>query len=143
VPKMLTVKQFTFTGPCYGPGAKQTRNYSTVKGLKRAVIRLPPVPGRPEADDDPARPPGGHAREGDRRLRGRAQDGDEEVPALRPPDADRRLREGHLALPAGREAGVGGEQGGVLDGRPGALLRPRRRAQALLPAPGRCALHHL
>lgn len=37
---MLTVKQFPYTGPCYGPGTKQTLNYSTVKGLKRAMIRL-------------------------------------------------------------------------------------------------------
>lgn len=40
VPRMLTVKQFPYTGPCYGPGPKQTVNYSTVKGLKRAMIRL-------------------------------------------------------------------------------------------------------
>jgi hypothetical protein len=40
VPAMLTVKQFPYTGPCYGPGPKQTLNYSTVKGLKRAMIRL-------------------------------------------------------------------------------------------------------
>jgi hypothetical protein len=37
---MLTAKQFPYTGPCFGPGSKQTLNYSTVKGLKRAMIRL-------------------------------------------------------------------------------------------------------
>jgi hypothetical protein len=37
---MLTVKQFPYTGPCFGPGPKQTLNYSTVKGIKRAMIRL-------------------------------------------------------------------------------------------------------
>lgn len=37
---MLTPKQFPYTGPCKGPGANQTMNYSTVKGLKRAMIRL-------------------------------------------------------------------------------------------------------
>lgn len=40
VPTMLTVKQFPYTGPCFGPGPRQTLNYSTVKGLKRAMIRL-------------------------------------------------------------------------------------------------------
>jgi hypothetical protein len=37
---MLTLKHFPYTGPCFGPGAKQTRDYSTVKGLKRGMIRL-------------------------------------------------------------------------------------------------------
>lgn len=39
---MLTVKQFPFTGPLYGPSAAQpqTLNRATVKGLKRAMIRL-------------------------------------------------------------------------------------------------------
>lgn len=32
--------KFPYTGPCYGPGAKQTLNKPTVKGLKRAMIRL-------------------------------------------------------------------------------------------------------
>jgi len=37
----LTLAQFPYTGPCFGPpGDRQTRNYSTVKGLKRAMIRL-------------------------------------------------------------------------------------------------------
>lgn len=37
----LTLAQYPYTGPCYGPpGDKQTKNYSTVKGLKRAMIRL-------------------------------------------------------------------------------------------------------
>src|SRR5580765_8404780 len=37
----LTNSQFPYTGPCYGPGSsRQTTNYSTVKGLKRAMIRL-------------------------------------------------------------------------------------------------------
>jgi hypothetical protein len=37
---MLSTTQFPYTGPCYGPGAKQTLNRPTVKGLKRAMIRL-------------------------------------------------------------------------------------------------------
>lgn len=41
---MLTVAQFPYTGPCYGPPGTstkpQTLNYATVKGLKRALIRL-------------------------------------------------------------------------------------------------------
>ncbi len=36
----LTPTQFPYTGPCFGPGAKQTENYATVKGLKRGMIRL-------------------------------------------------------------------------------------------------------
>lgn len=37
----LTFTDFPYTGPCYGPpNAQQTKNYSTVKGLKRAMIRL-------------------------------------------------------------------------------------------------------
>lgn len=37
----MTVAQFPYTGPCYGPPhPNQTSNYSTVKGLKRAMIRL-------------------------------------------------------------------------------------------------------
>lgn len=39
---MLTVKQFPYTGPLYGPSHAQgpTRNRSSVKGLKRAMIRM-------------------------------------------------------------------------------------------------------
>jgi murein DD-endopeptidase MepM/ murein hydrolase activator NlpD len=37
---MLSQTRFPYTGPCFGPGAKQTLNYSTVKGLKRGFIRL-------------------------------------------------------------------------------------------------------
>jgi Peptidase family M23/Putative peptidoglycan binding domain len=37
---MLTEKQFPYTGPMFGPGPKQTMNHPTVKGLKRAMIRL-------------------------------------------------------------------------------------------------------
>lgn len=38
----LTIKQFPYTGPLYGPShpAGPTRNRATVKGLKRAMIRL-------------------------------------------------------------------------------------------------------
>lgn len=50
---MLTAKQYPYTGPCYGPGTKQTTNYSTVKGLKRAMIRLGYLAGElgKETDD--------------------------------------------------------------------------------------------
>lgn len=37
---MLTQAKFPYTGPCYGSGANHTENYATVKGLKRAMIRL-------------------------------------------------------------------------------------------------------
>lgn len=38
---MLTTAKFPYTGPCFGPPSpNQTENYSTVKGLKRAMIRL-------------------------------------------------------------------------------------------------------
>lgn len=39
---MQTVKQFPFTGPCYGPSHPEgpTINFSTVKGIKRGMIRL-------------------------------------------------------------------------------------------------------
>ena len=37
---MLSEARFPYTGPCFGPGKNQTLNYSTVKGLKRALIRL-------------------------------------------------------------------------------------------------------
>lgn len=37
----LTIAQYPYTGPCFGPPhPNQTKNYSTVKGLKRAMIRL-------------------------------------------------------------------------------------------------------
>lgn len=38
----LTIKQFPFTGPCYGPSHPEgpTINRPTVKGLKRGMIRL-------------------------------------------------------------------------------------------------------
>lgn len=37
----LTQAQFPYTGPCYAPPSpNQTKNYSTVKGLKRGMIRL-------------------------------------------------------------------------------------------------------
>lgn len=39
---MLTLAQFPYTGPLYGPASThpQTKNRTTVKGLKRAMIRL-------------------------------------------------------------------------------------------------------
>ena len=37
---MLSDKQFPYTGPCFGPGTRQTKNMATVKGIKRAMIRL-------------------------------------------------------------------------------------------------------
>lgn len=36
----LSQAKFPYTGPCFGPGPNHTLNYSTVKGLKRALIRL-------------------------------------------------------------------------------------------------------
>ena len=49
----LSQARFPYTGPCYGPGSpNQTMNYSTVKGLKRGLMRLGYLSGQLGSETD-------------------------------------------------------------------------------------------